>query len=739
MDISVLELTFVALAVLVAFVLLGTFWGVIRQKRREYRDRQRMREAKEQGLNLPTSLYPVIDPDLCSGCLSCLDVCPEGDLFGVRNGKAVMIESSKCIGHGICVDACPTGAITLVFGSKERGIDLPETDDSFETARPGVYVVGELGGMGLIKNALKQGLEVARNLKETLERQGDVEKDVAIIGAGPAGVAAAVGCRAMGLSFRIFDQATVGGTIATYPRQKLVMMEPVKLPLYGPFGQNIVEKEELMEAFDEVLDLADVTVHEGVKALDIKGDDGCFKVVTDRGSFEARKVVVATGRRGSPRKLEVPGEDLEKVTYNLVDPAQYTDKRVLVVGGGDSALEAAIMLAEEGGIKASISYRREAFTRCRKKNRDKIETLLREGKLRSFMKSTVEEILPDSVILDFEGERKRLANDYVIICAGGTLPTEFLKKIGITVRKYKGEPLPTKGSSAGAEEQAGLPKSLVWTMYALGLVSIIALTVYGMSYYPLERVDRLDSDLHDNLRPSGPWGHGIGIVATLMMMTNFMYSGRKRLNWFGFLSLRSWMSLHTFFGIYAPLLVAYHAAFQSNNLVATGTTVALFIVVGTGLVGRFLYNLLPTSSGRLAKLSDLKQEQARLTTTLYDLAMDTADPSKTQVFATQVASIIPAKGSLWQLFMSLPFNFFRHRAEAKKFHDLFGDQERREKFRDAYFEQIRLRNQIIFYGSLRRLMTGWRVLHISLACMLVVLIGVHIGVSLYLGFGWILF
>jgi NAD-dependent dihydropyrimidine dehydrogenase PreA subunit len=236
MALSVLELALIAMAACLGIVLLWTIWGVYRQRRREISDAQRLQDSIEAGLNLPTSLHPIIDPDLCSGCLSCLDVCPEGDLFGVRDGKAVMIEAARCIGHGVCVDACPTGAISLVFGSEQRGVDLPETDPFFETARPGVHVIGELGGMGLIKNALKQGLDVARVLAERMDGRGTAEKDIAIIGAGPAGVATAIGCRAIGLSFRIIDQNTVGGTIASFHRQKLVMTEPVKLPLYGYFG-----------------------------------------------------------------------------------------------------------------------------------------------------------------------------------------------------------------------------------------------------------------------------------------------------------------------------------------------------------------------------------------------------------------------------------------------------------------------------------------------------------------------
>ena len=735
---TVLELFLIALTLSLSVVLGGTVFSYIRHKRREASDAKRLAENKAAGLNHPTSIYPIIDPDICSGCLSCLNVCPEGDLFGVKNSKAILVEPSKCIGHGICVDACPTGAIKLVFGTKERGVDLPETDEHFETARPGLHIVGELGGIGLIKNALKQGLELAKYLKESLDTSGPAEKDVAIIGAGPAGIATALGCRAMGLSFRVIDQGSLGGAVAAYPRQKLVMMEPVKLPLYGTFGKPTVVKEELIEAFKRVCKKGKIQVHERVRALDVRGEDGNFTVVTDSGAFGARKVILAIGRRGSPRKLGVEGEESAKVTYSLTDPEQYSGKRVLVVGGGDSAIEAACMLAEEGDIDVSLSYRKGSFQRCRQKNRERILKLAKDGELELIMNSQVKEIRDHEVILSAEQGTQRIPNDYVIICAGGTLPTDFLKSLGINVKRYHAE-APAEKKSNEEEEEAFLQKYLTPLLYSACVLMCVALSIYGWDYYPLEKVDRIRSDLHQGLRPSGFWGHGVGVLAGLFMLSNFCYTARKRLGWFRFFPLSTWMSLHVFFGLGSCVLTAYHSAFQSNNFVATATTIGMFVVVTTGLIGRYLFSLLPTSEGKLQDLRGLKERQTRLETQMHLLAVSSADPRKTQAFAEQAASVIPAKGNLLQMFLNMPQNYLKFRKRADAFSKYFDDRAQYQRFRKAYFAQLKTRLQIIFYASLRRTMTIWRLFHVSLACMLVVLVGIHIGVSLYLGFGWVLF
>ena len=371
MDLTLPEGLNTATLIIAAAIAVPVLFLIFQVRRRMARHRRTLEEiAKKGGEKIPLSLHPVIDPDICIGSLTCLKSCPEGDILGVVNGAARLIHGDHCIGHGRCAAECPVDAIKLVFGTSERGVDLPMVDQFFESSRPGVHIVGELGGMGLIKNAITQGIQVGNRLAQVTPRTGgEGVVDVAIVGAGPAGMATALALRSAGRSFRVLEQGSVGGTIAQYPRQKVVMTEAVQLPLYGKFGKKLISKEELLETWKKVLEKGKIRIDEGVKVSGIEGSDGAFTVVTSHGPVRARKVVLATGRRGTPRKLGVPGEELTKVTYNLIDPEQYQGCSVLVVGGGDSALEAAIQLAESTDAQVCISYRGDSFGRVREANR----------------------------------------------------------------------------------------------------------------------------------------------------------------------------------------------------------------------------------------------------------------------------------------------------------------------------------------------------------------------------------
>ncbi|MBS2024654.1 MAG: NAD(P)-binding domain-containing protein, partial [Deltaproteobacteria bacterium] len=281
-----------------------------RRSRREKISAQKLQESVAARRHLPQSLHPVIDTDICIGSLSCLKACPEGDILGVIDGAARLVQGDHCIGHGRCAAECPVGAIKLVFGTAERGVDLPEIDEFFESSRAGVHVVGELGGMGLIKNALRQGMQVASRLDQTLPPSQDDRVDVAIVGAGPAGLATAAVLREKKRSFRVLEQSTLGGTVAHYPRQKVVMTETVELPFLGKFGKSLIAKEELLGSLERLVSKAGIQIDEGTKVTGLTGADGDFVLESDRGPVRARKVVLACGRRGSPRKLGVPGEEL---------------------------------------------------------------------------------------------------------------------------------------------------------------------------------------------------------------------------------------------------------------------------------------------------------------------------------------------------------------------------------------------------------------------------------------------
>ena len=391
----------------------------------------------EAGLTEPASLHPIINPSLCLGCATCVRACPEGNVLGIINGKAQLIEPSHCIGHGACKTACPTDAITLVFGSAERGIDLPRVGPDFQTNVPGVFIAGELGGMGLIRNAVEQGRQAVESIKK-LGGMGQKDRyDLIIVGAGPAGFAGALAAKQAGLSYLVIEQDDLGGTVFKYPRGKVVMTAPAKLPIVGQVNFREVSKEKLLEFWKDIEAKQELKVSYRDRVEKITKLNDEFEIVSQSGPKKCRAILLAIGRRGTPRMLGVEGENNKKVVYQLIDPEQYKGMHVLVVGGGDSALEAATSIAEQPGTTVTLSYRSEAFGRAKPKNRQKLDALSASGRLQVMLKSQIKSITEKTIDISFNGANQTLSNDAVIVCAGGILPTAFLQSIGIDMEtKY---------------------------------------------------------------------------------------------------------------------------------------------------------------------------------------------------------------------------------------------------------------------------------------------------------------
>lgn len=423
--------------ILLCLLVVGIY--IIRLRRISRKTAQKISDARAAGTYEPVSLHPVVDPNSCIATGACISACPEKDILGILRGKATTIHASRCVGHGACFHACPTQAISLCIGTEQRGVELPHVNQDFETNVPGISIAGELGGMGLIRNAVEQGRQAVEHIARVLDRSHQAEYDLLIVGAGPAGISGSLSARKHGLKFLTLEQDSLGGTVYTFPRKKVVMTSPMELPLYGRVKMLETSKTELLELWQQVLTKQDIHVIEHTKAERIHPEGNHFRITTStHQEYTARHVLLAIGRRGTPRKLNIPGEETEKVAYRLLEPEQIQNEHILVVGGGDSAVEAALQLC--GHNQVILSYRKDAFSRIKPGNSEKIQDAMQQGRVDVRFSTNLRNIGKEEVILGNGGTGdQRIRNDRVYIFAGGELPTQFLNKIGIQITRKFGE------------------------------------------------------------------------------------------------------------------------------------------------------------------------------------------------------------------------------------------------------------------------------------------------------------
>jgi thioredoxin reductase (NADPH) len=426
---------------IVAILCLAVVWFYLYKKRKESKIVEaKIKKAQEEGMHEPVSLHPFIDVNTCIGTGACIAACPEKDIIGIRNGKATVINASQCVGHGACFQACPTEAITLRIGTEKRGVELPHINTNFETNVPGIFIAGELGGMGLIRNAVEQGRKAVENIAKSIKKNHTATYDLIIVGSGPAGISGSLTARKHNLNLMLLDQDTLGGAVYSFPRQKIVMTSPMDLSLYGKVKLFETSKPELLKLWRTALKQNNITVYENSKVESVVPEGEVIKVTTLRGEeFTAAAVLLAIGRRGTPRKLNIPGEDKEKVAYRLLEPEELSGKNIIVVGGGDSAIESAILLAGQNNV--TLSYRSEVFSRIKPRNSHAIKEAVESGKLQLLLKSNLVSIEDEfvNIMTADGGEPVKLKNDLVYIFAGGELPTQLLEKAGIKITRKFGE------------------------------------------------------------------------------------------------------------------------------------------------------------------------------------------------------------------------------------------------------------------------------------------------------------
>jgi NosR/NirI family nitrous oxide reductase transcriptional regulator len=325
-------------------------------------------------------------------------------------------------------------------GEVER---YPEIDDNGETSVKGIYIIGDLTGIPLLKLASESGKKIINTIlseqnfqKLKSSNKDDEIYDLVIIGAGPAGIAAGIEAANQKLKFTIIESAQKFNTIVNFPKGKPIFAEPAVYDQQSALKINDGTKESLLEELENQLTGIDLPIEEGVMVdrIDNKGDH--FELITKKVNYKALKVVLAIGKSGNARMLNVPGENLPKVYNRLFDPADAKEHDVLVVGGGDSAIETAIATAEYAN-SVTISYRKPAFARPKEGNVEKLIQLEGDGKLKLLMETNVKEIKENSVfIVDKKGKESVLDNTMIFTMIGRELPVDFFKRSKI---KMEGE------------------------------------------------------------------------------------------------------------------------------------------------------------------------------------------------------------------------------------------------------------------------------------------------------------
>ena len=383
---------------------------------------------------------PQIDTSTCLGCYACVDACPF-DVLTIEHYVAVVAKPKDCCGVVLCQDACPNGSLRMIEGEPTpHGARLDAHLESLDA--PGVFLAGDLTGLPLIKNAIRQGARVVDRIEATLARgcrvrAGDAHFDVLVIGAGPAGLSAALRAKELGLACVVVEQATMAASIKRFPRNKLVFDPPLDIPLEGELWLRESTKEELLVQWTRIVRARALRILEEHAVTGVRRKGALFAVTaaTPEGERElcASRIVLAIGRRGSPRLLDAAiAPDAEsRVSYALADARSFAGQRVLVIGLGDAAMEAACALARQPGTEVTISYRGADFARGKARNIDEVKALTARGRLRIVFESRVERVDVGRVRLITPRGAEDIASDCVLALIGGVPSWSLVESAGV--------------------------------------------------------------------------------------------------------------------------------------------------------------------------------------------------------------------------------------------------------------------------------------------------------------------
>jgi thioredoxin reductase/Pyruvate/2-oxoacid:ferredoxin oxidoreductase delta subunit len=701
------------------------------------RDRERAVEAGSAQAQLQ---HPLVDLSRCMGCGKCVKVCPEEGVLELVHGQAMVVNGARCVGIAACERECPVSAITVTLSNLETRKDIPALERNLEAVgSPGLFLAGEVTAHALIKTAIEQGTAVAAEVARRI-RSGESARngilDLCVIGAGPAGLACSLEAKRHGLRYVTLDHETaLGGTVAKYPRRKLVLTEPVEIPLHGRMDRHAYSKEELIALWQQIVEEQQLEIRSGEKFTGLdRCDDGSYVVKTETGELEARHVCLAVGRRGLPRKLGVPGEELPKVAYSLMDAQSFQGRRILVVGGGDTAVETALGLAEQPGNQVTISYRKNAFVRIRSKNEHRLQAAIAQNRVTCLLESEVVAIHPDGVEMAVRRgdrvERGMLRNDEVFVMIGGVAPFELLESSGVSFDASRRKPLPRV-----VEQGTGLVRALA-IGFALALATLL-FAIWHSDYYGLPLSERPAHPKHASLRPGLNFGLGAGIGAAALIVVNLLYLVRKSARFkFTLGSFKLWMTSHVATGILAFLGAMLHSAMAPRDTVGGHAFWALAALLVTGAVGRYFYSYVPrAANGRELELEEVKAKLGK---------MSDAWAGESRKFATRVRSEVSKliESRQWKgSFLARASALVWAGRDLNRLLSRLAAEGRRQELDDAQIRETlalarrahRAALTAAHFEDLRAILNTWRYFHRWVALLLVLLVAAHVYYALMYG------
>ena len=696
--------------------------------------------AKEEGSHKARLQYPQVDLAKCIGCGSCVTACPEEGVLALLHGQAMVVHGARCVGHGRCATECPTDGIVVRLGDIENRNDIPVLDEDLTCiGTPGLYMAGEVTGFALVRTAIEQGRlvaqAVARDRKPALADPG--VRDLVVVGLGPAGLSCGLEAINQELDFVVVERDRLGGAVAHYPRQKMVLTRPVNLPRGGRLTESEYSKEELLEIWRTTAETEGLPIQErhDFSHLDPRDADGIFQVnFTNSDPIRARSVCLAMGRRGTPRKLGVPGEESSKVSYGLVDAGQFQGDKILVVGGGDSAIEAALALSEQDGNHVTLSYRRPSVFRIKARNKVRLDEAIAKGQITALFSSSVTRIDPQSVDLEFtestpEVAQMTIANDVVFVLAGGLPPFEQLERSGVSFDPAK------RPRTVEADDQGGLLRSLIWA-FAITMAALVWLATFR-EYYALSSLARPGHGHHGLLAPSGTAGLIFGVVAALLIGVNLMYLARKSLRFpLQIGTLRTWMTWHVATGILAFVAAALHSFGSLRSTVGTHAFLGMGILVMTGALGRYLYSFIPrAANGRSLDLGEVRAKLAA-----FEAEWDREHRGFGEKLRSQIEELATEahwSGSPWARLSSL----VRSRSHLRKMKTSLTQQARDEGIPEPQIRKLhtlagpvqRAALAAAHLEDIRGIVASWRYAHRWIALLMVGLVLIHIFTALRYG------